>query len=72
MDDHEHGDEDMNEEDMDHEHYQCNADYLPEEDNLDKNPRNYAYLPSCYTKRIAPAGKITYRSESVFNVIKSL
>jgi len=34
-----------------------------------KNPRNFAYLPSCFTQKITPAGKITFQSESVFNII---
>lgn len=35
----------------------------------EKDPRIYAQLPSCYTRRIAPAGKGTYKSESAYNVL---
>eukprot|EP00347_Sterkiella_histriomuscorum_P002000 403369862 len=33
------------------------------------NPRNYQYLPSCWTQRIRPAGKLTYQSESLYDVV---
>lgn len=58
-------------EDEQHQNCNCIVDYLPEDMAADKNPRNYGYYPSCYTKRIPQAGKITFRSESVFDVIKS-
>lgn len=35
----------------------------------EKDPRIYAQLPSCFTRRIAPAGKGTYKSESAYNVL---
>merc|ERR1711988_769516 len=35
----------------------------------EKDPRIYAHLPSWYTRRIAPAGKGTYKSESAYNVL---
>ena len=30
-----------------------------------RNPKNYSNLPSCYTKRIIPAGKFTFKSEGI-------
>ena len=35
----------------------------------EKNPRKYGQMPSCYTRRIAPAGRITYKSENAKNVL---
>ena len=35
----------------------------------EKDPRIYAHLPSRYTRRIAAAGKVTYKSESAYNVL---
>ncbi|CDW78051.1 UNKNOWN [Stylonychia lemnae] len=35
------------------------------------NPRNYQQLPSCWTQRIRPAGKLTYKSESLYDVVVS-
>ena len=40
---------------------QPRADQSPDE----RNPRKYGGLPSCWTRRIIPAGKITYKSEGV-------
>ena len=34
-----------------------------------RNPKNYAYMPSYMTRKIEPAGRITFRSESVFNIL---
>lgn len=31
----------------------------------EKNPRKYRGLPSCWTRRIIPAGKITHKSVGV-------
>ena len=33
------------------------------------NPRNYAYVPSCWTKRIIPAGKYTVKSDNIGSVL---
>lgn len=35
----------------------------------EKDPRIYAQLPSWYTRRIAPAGRVTYKSESAYDVL---
>ena len=35
----------------------------------EKDPRIYAQRPSWHTRRIAPAGKVTYKSESAYNVL---
>ena len=35
----------------------------------EKDPRIYAQLPSRYTRRIAAAGKHTFKSESAYNVL---
>ena len=40
-------------------------DLSPEE----RNPRRYAGMPSCWTRRIQPAGKMTHKSEGVSSVI---
>ena len=34
-----------------------------------RNPKNYAFMPSYMTRKIEPAGWITFRSESVFNIL---
>jgi len=33
------------------------------------DPKSYAHLPSCWTQRIRPAGKLTYQSEGLYNVL---
>ena len=51
--------------------HRCMA-HLGPDNNLapyERDPRIYAQLPSCYTRRIAPAGKTTYKSESAYNVL---
>lgn len=35
-----------------------------------RDPRQYAFLPPCFTQKIAPAGKVTFASESVFDILK--
>ena len=36
---------------------------------LGKNPKAYAYYPSSFARRIQAAGKLTSKSESVYNVL---
>ena len=36
---------------------------------VEKNPKKYAFYPSYMTKKIVPAGKFTYRSEDVGNIL---
>ena len=36
----------------------------------ERNPRNYKHLPSCFTKRIIPAGRYTYRSEGLSSLLQ--
>ena len=33
------------------------------------DPKTYQYLPSCWTQRIRPAGKVTYKSEALYDVV---
>ena len=33
------------------------------------NPRNYAFVPSCWTKRIIPAGKLTVKCDNIGNFL---
>ena len=35
-----------------------------------RNPKNYAYYPSYYMKKIVPAGKFTHKSDSLYNIIQ--
>lgn len=35
------------------------------------NPKNYAFLPSCYTQQIRPAGKFTQKSAAIKEVFSS-
>ena len=39
------------------------------DENAERNPRMYAYMPSQYTKKIVPAGRLTYKSEAISSVI---
>jgi hypothetical protein len=41
-------------------------------ENLDpalRNPKNYAFYPSYYMQKIIPAGKITHKSESLYDIL---
>lgn len=40
-----------------------------QEELVERNPQKYAYYPSCWTKKIQPAGKFTYRSEDVGGIL---
>jgi len=40
----------------------CNAVIPPGADPEELNPRNYAYLPSCWTQKIRPAGRPTAKT----------
>lgn len=33
------------------------------------DPRYYQFAPACWTQRIRPAGRQTYRSENLYNVL---
>jgi hypothetical protein len=35
------------------------------------NPRNYAFVPSCWTNRIRPAGRNTQKSTAISEVFKA-
>ena len=35
----------------------------------DKDPRSYQFVPSCWTKRIPPAGKCTFKGEPVYSIV---
>ena len=51
----------------------CCAGEQVDENQLDKlgvNPKEFDHLPSCFTQHIKPAGRTTFRSESVFNVLR--
>lgn len=52
---------------MNQENERDENDDLPMEQR--RNPKNYAYMPSYMTRKIEPAGRITFRSESVFNIM---
>lgn len=35
----------------------------------ERNPKNYAYYPSSWTQKIIPAGKNTFKSESIMDIM---
>ena len=39
----------------------------PEEMKLD--PKNYKFKPACFTNRIRPAGRNTFKSDNLYNVL---
>ena len=34
-----------------------------------RNPKQFLHFPSCWMHKIIPAGRVTYKSESVYNII---
>lgn len=47
----------------------CNA-MVPQGCDPDElNPKNYAYLPSCWTNKIRAAGKVTAKSQSLQGIL---
>lgn len=52
---------------------QCLANMKPLDDLSpeERNPKRYAGMPSCWTRRIAPAGKLTLKSEGVGVILGS-
>jgi len=36
---------------------------------VEKNPKHYSQYPSCYMKRLPPAGKMTFKSEGLRSII---
>lgn len=48
--------------------YMCSA--VQDEQQLQlRNPKVYGQFPSCYMNKIPAAGKQTYKSESVYNIM---
>ena len=43
--------------------------YHKHDEAVNKDPRLYGAFPSCYVQKIPAAGKVTYKSESVYNII---
>lgn len=43
--------------------------YQNHDEAVNKDPRLYGAFPSCYVQKIPAAGKVTYKSESVYNII---
>lgn len=35
----------------------------------ERDPKKYAYYPSSWTQKIIPAGKVTFKSESISNIM---
>jgi len=48
-----------------------NCAALTGENTCDNDPRKFGGYPSCYMHKITPAGKVTYKSESVYDIIFS-
>ena len=59
---------DDNQENYDLYNHVCSG-AMCQEEMVERNPQKYAYYPSCWTKKIQPAGKFTYRSENVGNIL---
>lgn len=56
----------------DHEHLRCMCSAMHDDLHLgNRNPKHFSQFPSCYMMRIPAAGKMTYKSESVGNVLTS-
>jgi hypothetical protein len=49
-------------------HNPCVA-YNDDGEPINPDPKMYGPYPSCYVQKIVPAGKITYKSEGVYNII---
>ena len=60
---------DDNQENYDLYNNACSGAQQYQEEDVERNPQKYAYYPSCWTKKIQPAGKFTYRSEDVGNIL---
>ena len=56
----------------DQEHLRCMCSAMHDDQELcNRNPRNFSQFPSCYMRKIPAAGKMTYKSESVYNILSS-
>ena len=61
--------EEMSAQDMEHQENQaCACERPRERDPANLNPKNFAFLPPCYTAQIRPAGKFVNKSSDIKNV----
>jgi len=47
----------------------CSGAFGHQDECANKDPRTYGEYPSCWIQKIVPAGRTTFKSESVYNVI---
>jgi hypothetical protein len=55
--------------DLTHDEHVCECERPKERNPANLNPRNYAYMPSCHTSQIKPAGKLINKSMNIKAVI---
>lgn len=71
------GDENVDYANQQVQHQQQQQQYVPlcglptgrKVDVKELDPRSYQFTPACWIQRIRPAGKVTYRSENLYNVV---
>lgn len=68
----------MDEMDAEQQHFQMDESARPQhmcvayhdqDEMVNKDPKLYGAYPSCFVQKIPAAGKVTYKSESVYNII---